>query len=226
MQRLAVYWLSLKVSRRWWRLPSTIKSNSRRSGVSFSLVSPDAQQHLQHSLEGIKVHYGPSREHRKTTANLHGRTHFNRTPGARHSSRKNDGRPPDTGKALLSRQKKSKPQALEYQKGYRWKDNSCWLDSSLTAVSAAVSRDFGRSMEPIFAALPSGHPLLNLRQMIHTRLAVELPGYEEGGCTVLSTQRDGFRKYLRDLPNSPLVSLTSFQTLFVSANSQLCPSSN
>jgi hypothetical protein len=117
---------------------------------------------------------------------------------------------------LLSRRAK-KLQAPEHEKGYKWKGNSCWLDSSLTTIFAAASWDFTRSMDPIFAALPREHPLLSLRQMIHTRLAIELPGYEEGGCTVLSNQRDGFRQYLLDLPDSPLRSLTSFQTLFVSA---------
>ncbi|KAJ7788056.1 hypothetical protein B0H14DRAFT_3504688 [Mycena olivaceomarginata] len=43
---------------------------------------------------------------------------------------------------------------------------------------------------------------------------LQLPGYEEGGCTVLSNQRDGFRKILFELPRSPLKSLQDFQSAF------------
>ncbi|KAJ6523273.1 hypothetical protein DFH09DRAFT_1420994, partial [Mycena vulgaris] len=64
---------------------------------------------------GIKIHYGVNREHWKATAELHGRTKYSRQPGARQNS-KNDGRPPDTGKALLGR-RKGKTQAPEFEKG-------------------------------------------------------------------------------------------------------------
>ncbi|KAJ6472150.1 hypothetical protein C8R47DRAFT_1200004 [Mycena vitilis] len=171
---------------------------------------------LEAKRRGIKVHYGDNREHWKVTAQIHGRTKFSRTPGARQAKARNDGRPPDaaTGKALLGHRKNAKQKGPAFEKGYKWKDNSCWLDSSVTAISSALSRDFGRSMEPLFAALPTDHPLRSLQQVVHTRLAMELPGYADGGCSVLSKQRDGFRKYLLDLPNSPLISLTSFQSLF------------
>ncbi|KAJ6543120.1 hypothetical protein B0H19DRAFT_1239236 [Mycena capillaripes] len=167
----------------------------------------EAQRH------GIRTQYGADREPWKTTGNLHGRTHFSRTPGARRTGAKSDGRPPDTGKALLGR-RNLKPKAPEFEKGYKWKDNSCWLDSSLTAIFSAASRDFDKSMDPIFSALPQGHPLLLLLQMIHTRHSLELAGYEEGGCSVLSNQRDGFRMSLRDLPKSPVKSLSNFGSLF------------
>ncbi|KAJ6467147.1 hypothetical protein C8R47DRAFT_1201181 [Mycena vitilis] len=171
---------------------------------------------LEAKRRGIKVHYGDNREHWKVTAQIHGRTKFSRTPGARQAKARNDGRPPDaaTGKALLGHRKNAKQKGPAFEKGYKCKDNSCWLDSSVTAISSALSRDFGRSMEPLFAALPTDHPLRSLQQVVHTRLAMELPGYADGGCSVLSKQRDGFRKYLLDLPNSPLISLTSFQSLF------------
>ncbi|KAJ7190032.1 hypothetical protein GGX14DRAFT_328543, partial [Mycena pura] len=150
-------------------------------------------EYYRSQFEGKKLHYGAKREHWKATARIHGRTKFSRTPGTRQNSFKNDGRPPDTGKALLAGRKR-KSLAPYYEKGYKWKDNSCWLDSSLIAIFSAASRDYSQSMEPIYS----------------------LPGYEEGGCTVLSNQRDGFRKILLDLPKSTLKSLRDFQTLFVS----------
>ncbi|KAJ7761346.1 hypothetical protein B0H16DRAFT_1211916, partial [Mycena metata] len=156
---------------------------------------------------GVKVHYGADREHWKVTASLHGRTKYNRTPG----TMKNDGRPPDTAKALIGRPKRK---GTEYEKGYVWRDNSCWLDSSLIAILSAASRDYSMSMEPMFAALPSGHPLLDLRQMIYTCLQLPLEGYEDGGCALLSDQRDGFRKVLQAAPRGPVTSLTGFGHLF------------
>lgn len=104
----------------------------------------------------------------------------------------------------------------EYQKSYRWNQNSCWLDSSLTVLFAAASRDYYDSMDPMFSELPASHPLLSLRQMIYTRLeTVDLAGYEPGGSNLLAQQRDGFRKVLRDVPRST-VTLTNFNTMFVS----------
>ncbi|KAJ7719113.1 hypothetical protein B0H16DRAFT_1336930, partial [Mycena metata] len=161
---------------------------------------------------GVKVHYGLDRQHWKVTASLHGRTKYNRTPGAGPSTVKNDGRPPDTAKALIGRRKHK---AMEYEKGYVWRNNSCWLDASLIAIFSAASRDYSMSMEPMFAGLPIGHPLLDLRQLIHTRLHLPLAGYEEGGCTILSDQRDGFRKILRTTPRTLITSLTGFGHLFV-----------
>jgi hypothetical protein len=102
---------------------------------------------------------------------------------------KNDGRPPDTGKALMQIRKVKEP---EYEKFYRWKQNSCWLESSLAVLFAAASRDYSDSLEPMFSGLPPNHPLKDLRQMFHTRReTVQISGYESGGCDLLTTQRDG-----------------------------------
>ncbi|KAJ6534086.1 hypothetical protein B0H19DRAFT_1080586 [Mycena capillaripes] len=155
---------------RWWMLPE----HALVAFAEYYRLQFEAQRH------GIRTQYGADREPWKTTGNLHGRTHFSRTPGARRTGAKKDGRLPDTGKALLGRLN-LKPKAPEFEKGYKWKDNSCWLDSSLTAIVSAASRDFDKSMDPIFSALPQGHPLSLLLQMIHTRHSLELAGYEEGG---------------------------------------------
>lgn len=175
-----------------------------------------------HFPDGLKIHYGEDREHWKATANLHGRTKFNRNKGTGEGS-KNDGRPPDTAKALLTgRKSKKQIPPLVFEKGYKWKDNSCWLDAGLTAVFAAASRDYSKSMDPMLAGLPNSHPLLDLRQLVHTRLNLDVRGYEEGGCTVLSNQRDRFRAMISKLPRTPLKSLSDFQTPFVSCFSHFC----
>jgi hypothetical protein len=163
----------------------------------------------------VKIHYGTEREHWKTTAHLLGRTKYNRTPGAQLKGHKNDGRPPDTAKALLGGRKQIS-RVPEYEKGYKWKDNSCWLDSSLIAIFSAASRDYETCMVPMFSEVPDPHPLLDLQQVIHTRRSIDLAGYEMGGSTVLSNQRDGFRRILLGVPRTLMKSLTDFQSLFVS----------
>ncbi|KAJ7872441.1 hypothetical protein B0H13DRAFT_2669428 [Mycena leptocephala] len=163
---------------------------------------------------GVKIHYGTEREHWKTTAHLLGRTKYNRTPGAQPKGHKNDGRPPDTAKALLGGRKRIS-RVPEYEKGYKWKDNSCWLDSSLIAIFSAASRDYETCMVPMFSEVPDPHPLLDLQQVIHTRRSIDLAGYQMGGSTVLSNQRDGFRRILLGVPRTLMKSLTDFQSLFV-----------
>ncbi|KAJ7711631.1 hypothetical protein B0H16DRAFT_1816471 [Mycena metata] len=162
---------------------------------------------------GIKTHYGTDREHWKRTAQLHGRTKYTRTKAGRPTHTKNDGRPPDTGKALLLGRKSKSPK-LDYEKGYVWKNNSCWLDSSLTAIASAATRDFQTNMDIVLGGLPPNHPLFDLRQLIHSRMSIELRGYEPGGCSLLSNQRDGFIKVLRDHPQTTVKSLAGFGSLF------------
>ncbi|KAJ7864381.1 hypothetical protein B0H13DRAFT_2671211 [Mycena leptocephala] len=69
-------------------------------------------------------------------------------------------------------------------------------------------------MVPMFSEVPDPHPLLDLQQVIHTRRSIDLAGYEMGGSTVLSNQRDGFRRILLGVPRTLMKSLTDFQSLF------------
>ncbi|KAJ7078164.1 hypothetical protein B0H15DRAFT_1001560, partial [Mycena belliarum] len=168
----------------------------------------EAQKH------GVKIFYGPDRQPWKRSAASFGYTKFSRRQTTlRAAKHANDGRPPDTGKALLGR--KPKKHTPEYEKSYPWKQNSCWLDCSLTLICAAASRDFDRGMDAMFSDLPADHPLQNLRQMVYTRLmSVDLSLYQDGGCTLLGKQRDGFRKLLCNVPNTPVESTTGFNTIF------------
>ncbi|KAJ7321627.1 hypothetical protein DFH08DRAFT_1033568 [Mycena albidolilacea] len=177
------------------------------------------QQLSDAATHGIKVFYGTDRQHRKRTAEKFGYIKYSRHHGTGPSGRKikNDGRPPDTGKALIGPKRQPRERAAEYEKSYRWKDHSCLLDSSLTIISAAVARDYSQVMGPIFAALPVNNLLRDLRQMVHTRVeTVELAGYEAGGCTLLNQQRDGFRFSLRSVHGIQAGSMTGFNTMFVS----------
>ncbi|KAJ6484866.1 hypothetical protein C8R45DRAFT_1147891, partial [Mycena sanguinolenta] len=151
-------------------------------------------EHYQHlfdaSSHGVKIFYGQDRQHWKSTAEKLGYTKPSRRRTARLTSArtKNDGRPPDTSKALMRANK------TEYQKSYRWKDNS---------------------MKPMFDGLPPNHILRDLHQMIYTRLeSVPIAGYEPGGCTLLNNQRDGFRQVLRTVPGLKAESMSAFNTMF------------
>ncbi|KAK7007664.1 hypothetical protein R3P38DRAFT_2354967, partial [Favolaschia claudopus] len=147
--------------------------------VEYYRTQYDAASH------GLKIHYGENREHWKATADMHGRSKFNRNSKISAADH-DDYRPPDTAKALLGSKSPTKRARqvtpLVFEKGYKWQMNSCWLDASLTAIFPAASRDFAQSMEPIFSDLPDTHPLKDLRQVIHTRRAIDLRGYEDGGC--------------------------------------------
>ncbi|KAF7339229.1 hypothetical protein MVEN_02000400 [Mycena venus] len=153
------------------------------------------QQLSDAAADGVKVFYGGDRQ-------ISGR------------KIKNDGRLPDTSKALMGT-KRQRERAPEYEKSYRWKGNSCWLDSSLTIIAVAAARDYSQSMEPMFTDLPANNLLGDLRQMVYTRLeTVELAGYEAGGCTLLSKQRDGFRFSLQGVHGIQAGSRMGFNTMF------------
>ncbi|KAJ7763332.1 hypothetical protein B0H16DRAFT_1254115, partial [Mycena metata] len=147
--------------------------------------------------DGVKIYYGPDPQRWKRVAARLGYTKY-----SRHRTRKvskSDGRPPDTGKALLGKQAKARAngkvtakstKALEYEKSYR------------------------KSMQPMFNDLPSNHALRDLRQMVFTRVeVVTLAGYEPGGCTLLSQQRDGFRQSLVNMPRLKLT-MQDFASMF------------
>ncbi|KAJ7658185.1 hypothetical protein DFH06DRAFT_1407814 [Mycena polygramma] len=176
-------------------------------------TNPFELQLKDRNLDGVKIFYGRDRQSWKRAAEKFGTTKYSRRRAAiRAAKHANDGRPPDTGKALLGRG--ARKQKHEYEKSYAWKENSCWLDSSLTLLSAAAARD-DASIDAMFADLPAGHPLRDLRQMLHTRLnSVNLTEYEDGGCRLLNQQRDGFRRALCEVPHSPIETTTGFDTMF------------
>ncbi|KAF8174426.1 hypothetical protein K438DRAFT_2023131 [Mycena galopus ATCC 62051] len=164
---------------------------------------------------GHKIYYGHDPQYWKTTA-----FRYSWTKHGRHESRakpSTDGRAPDTimrleaevapKKVKLSKKAKSSaplPPA-EYQRSFRWKNNSCWLDPSLTILFAATVPIFTQ-MQTIFAALPQGHILLQLLELTakHTEQAA-LPGLQDGGCHVLTGMREDFRKKLNQAKFTPVV---------------------
>jgi hypothetical protein len=99
----------------------------------------------QRDLDGVKIFYGRDRQSWKRAAANFGYIKYTRHHGPRGLLGKT--KPPDTGKALMGARKR-RPPVAEYEKSYQWKDNSCWLDSSLTIISVPAARDYTQSMEP------------------------------------------------------------------------------
>ncbi|KAK7046405.1 hypothetical protein R3P38DRAFT_2607245 [Favolaschia claudopus] len=166
--------------------------------------------------DGVKIFYGDDPQHWKRSAARYGYTKPSRHNAARRRKIKNDGRPPDTSKALMTKKSRPAEHAAVYEKSYKWRDNSCWLDCALTLISTAASRDYGQSMAPMFEALPANSPLRDLRQMVHTRTqgSIELLGYEDGGSDLLNNQRDGFRRQIRHVRGHQDRGLRSFSSVF------------
>ncbi|KAK7013291.1 hypothetical protein R3P38DRAFT_3581024, partial [Favolaschia claudopus] len=163
--------------------------------------------------QGVKIFYGSDPQHWKRATERFGYTKYSRHH-ARSGKTTNDGRPPDTGKALMSK-RKAAGQVEVYEKSYAWKDNSCWLDSSLTLISTAAAPNYSDCMAPMFLELPEASPLRNLLQVVYTRIeGVQLVGREQGGCKLLNDQRDGFRRELLQVPNHKDRNLRSFNSMF------------
>ncbi|KAK7050742.1 hypothetical protein R3P38DRAFT_2764006 [Favolaschia claudopus] len=168
------------------------------------------------AAHGTKIYYGKDPQQWKRTKARLGYTKPSRHNAARRRITKSDSRPPDTSKALLSKRHVRTQKNTEYEKSYKWKDNSCWLDCALTLISTAAARDYAQSMAPMFESLPPNSPLRDLHQMVHTRTqgSIQLLGYDNGGSDLLNNQRDGFRRQIRKTKGHTDLGLRSFSSVW------------
>ena len=181
------------------------------------------------SLEGIPTRYGEA-EPWKVQANKIGRTKPTRAGKPEDQKRKkNDGRPPDTIKDLLLKQKARKiplpPKTKEMSipgemtptnetvvqvPHYPWNNNSCWLDTSLQLLYVSVQKapkEFSRISE----GLPKGSALRVILATLLERHLMDPHG--ENMSTILRGQRDKIRKLLKK--KKAIKSVTQFESLFV-----------
>ncbi|SJL14811.1 uncharacterized protein ARMOST_18282 [Armillaria ostoyae] len=162
------------------------------------------------ALIGSPTRYGHA-EPWKLYAETIGRTKPSRAPQLIVSCRKkNDGRPPDTRQQLhRANSKKSHVQfednlkhlvpqkLLPPQPGYPWSNNSCWLDSSLMALSAALAPHW-----PLFSSIfrrsnESNPPLLHsLHLVLDSLRALASPSDASLNQSTLLAKRDRFRMIL------------------------------
>ncbi|KAJ7034319.1 hypothetical protein C8F04DRAFT_1349629 [Mycena alexandri] len=194
------------------------KMIGRRNTLFYGLeglvrIAETFERSYDAARRGDKIYYGRDPQYWKTT-----RFRYSWTKHSRHEARRKfsmDGRAPDTIARLArkaSRKKriggavqktKPKPAAppaappAEFERSFRWQNNSCWLDSSLTVFYTVASRNFPQ-LKAILAALPAEHLFSDLLSIIEEHIQqAALPGFEDGGCRVLATMRNEFRKKLK-----------------------------
>ncbi len=112
---------------------------------------------LAGALEGEKIRYGQA-EPWKQVAKLHGRTKLSRAPNRVKRARyKNDGRPPDTAKALLIRKKRRMAMQTRGKKSLKAKANAFTVFGSETTDPESEPVDI-----PLMCAIAAPGPLLTM----------------------------------------------------------------
>lgn len=138
--------------------------------------------------QGTLVYYGDRERAWKKNAEEYGRTKLTQN---RKKTIPNDGRPPDTAKVLMNGKI-----TTSFLPGYPWRDNSCWLDTSLELLYRAFS--------PVNQQLREALGKINSSTVIGTLYYALSEHYlmEGGGNTeyssLLSAKRDQFRTLLLD----------------------------
>jgi len=93
-------------------------------------------------LGGVPIRYGQAEPWKVVAAQI-GRTKPTRANRLQDKKRKkNDGRPPDTIKELVQVKVKRETGFVLGPASYPWKNNSCWLDTSLELTLITVMRHF------------------------------------------------------------------------------------
>lgn len=187
------------------------QSHDVTTSVSRNLDSIAPNWLTTSDTAGVKIGYGIPEDwkHAKSKDGLSKRA---RT-GRRGHPRK-DGRPPDTSKDLVGRARKGRGeksaeeppkspgnQLLPRRPSYCWHKNSCYLDTSLELIFQTVSRNFHREFGARGSSLH--HAELIAKVFEHMTLRRTVEDDPSGGVSptvlqVLSTQRRGFRKFLKE----------------------------
>ncbi|KAF7288965.1 hypothetical protein MIND_01413100 [Mycena indigotica] len=144
---------------------------------------------------GNKIFYGADPQHWKKTKAV-----FGYTKHTRHQSSKktvSDGRPPDTIATLQAASRKGKKTvADQYQRAYKWDQHSCSIDSSLTAIYSALSRD-PTWIRRLQDALPMPHIIHSVAMLLEKQISQSShTAYEPNGCAELTRGRDLLRLQL------------------------------
>ncbi|KAF7310175.1 hypothetical protein MIND_00391100 [Mycena indigotica] len=144
---------------------------------------------------GNKIFYGADPQHWKKTKAV-----FGYTKHTRHQSGKktvSDGRPPDTIATLQAASRKGKKMvADQYQRAYKWDQHSCSIDSSLTAIYSALSRN-PTWIRRLQDALPMPHIIHSVAMLLEKQISQSShTAYEPNGCAELTRGRDQLRLQL------------------------------
>ncbi|KAJ6514135.1 hypothetical protein DFH09DRAFT_1099690 [Mycena vulgaris] len=163
------------------------------------------------ATSGVKIRYGRAEDWK------HGLRSRARQQNRSRQPRK-DGRPPDTSKELLGRTRKKRAAAVTAatlnglsstaqthrtpveRPSYRWKKNSCYLDTALELIFQTVTRDFHRQFGARAANLHAEEPITHLFEHMTFRKTIDEDNFDKTNPVVLqtlATKRDGFRKFLK-----------------------------
>ncbi|KAF7299331.1 hypothetical protein MIND_00882300 [Mycena indigotica] len=191
------------------RLYSMIKrGNNMFEGLEGLVRAAELlEEKYLHAKHGGKIYYGSDPRHWKATSNIYGRTHHSRGHVSTAAERA-DARPPDRAADLVpetlhaSSHRQPAPVSnskLTYQLSYPWFNNSCWLDSGLTALFAVAARD-STALEKHLASLPDNQPLNWLLRVL--RRHVSEAGNDQLTSPELASARNDFR---RQMVLSPII---------------------
>ncbi|KAJ7616049.1 hypothetical protein FB45DRAFT_1035209 [Roridomyces roridus] len=192
----------------WDSLPATTNGAEAMNHKSYSMIGRD--NNLFYGFAGIirivetfkrtyaaakkgkKIFYGKDRQYWKKTKRRYGWTKH-----GRHESRpkpSTDGRPPDTIATLTAGDDMvSEKKPLSYQRCFRWSNNSCWLDTSLTVLSASAGRDF-KHLGRLLSAAGSDTLFGRLQGILNAHIKEStVTDFTVLGCEKLSRLRDEFR---------------------------------
>lgn len=175
---------------------------------------------------GTPIRYGQPEPWKAIKLQI-GRTKSSRASQPGKSRGKNDGRPPDTSKELLSKKGKSSQKGksaqippsneqpvLNSHPSYPWRANSCWLDTSLELLFIAVTRDF-QDFVKRFQGGRDNTTLWIIRELFELRLQMETSGGTQDPVKELGFHRDIVRTHLLD--RGIIKQDNTFQGLFVRA---------
>jgi len=182
------------------------------------------------SIEGVPIRYGQPEPWKVVAAQI-GRTKPTRATQSQEKRRKkNDGRPPDTIKDLVKPQTETKKKKIQQQlkfeaiapktktisltlglPSYPWRNNSCWLDTSLELTFITMIRHFS-AFSACCEGLPTESGLRTIYESFEKRRLIKSD--DEKCSATLGNQRDEIRTMLKE--KKLINDLDSVQPLFVS----------
>lgn len=156
-------------------------------------------------LEGARIRYGRSEPWKHTRLQI-GRTHKSRAPkDQRHAIApryKNDGRPPDTTKALLKPATTLVPTSNGLTRltighpSYVWDYMLCWFDTTMEMIFNVIIHDF-TSFQRCFLNMKKDSLLYRLFDLLDERRSLYLDNSENHTPAFLTESRDVFCEHLK-----------------------------
>lgn len=187
----SLYKVALYYERQYQNAQSMLSSNQSLSFTDYLKV-------------GVPLRYGEAERWKRIAATT-GRTKTSRAAvkSGDKKRKRNDGRPPDTSKELLSTKKQKNSGTSTANKNtllfgpvsYPWKANSCWLDTSLELLYATLLPHFDE-FGSLCQSLVHSSGLHTFYTTLQSRRLLEIEN--KASSLDLSMQRDVLKQVLKD----------------------------